>query len=347
MRIHVTTEDNLDHAIADNRRPGTEFVLSAGVHWTRGTWAHGANWERMLAPGCSILPKDGPWTIKLHPDAPRSLDGNPRPEMDVRAFTAGEGFYMASGRIDGNQAALPDVRVTSALRAFRGTTEDMAFCGCRGDYGAEVEAFPLSFHGPGASRLKGETRIDYCASDAYVSALNFGHVGGTGVTEVENVNVDIGDGNWFAFGVNERVRIHKGIVVGRLRHLVYNDTDRTDDVIVSNVVVIGGVERVLALIVKPQSPTWKGNVVLSRIECDVLDDGAGDARIVEVWDQTNAQLLTGPVLVKDSTFTSSAPRVWAVSAVTGSRAPLVMATSAIPIWAAVNGPGTILNCIRT
>lgn len=347
MRIHVTTEDNLDHAIADNRRPGTEFVLSAGVHWTRGTWAHGANWERMLAPGCSILPKDGPWTIMLHPDAPRSHDGNARPEKDVRAFTAGEGFRMVGGRVCGNQAALSDVRVTSALRAFHGEIEDMAFGGCRGDYGAQVEAFPLSFHGPGASRMRGKTRIDDCAAISYVSALNLGHVGGTGLTEVENVSVDIGDGNWFAFGVNERVRINQGSVAGRLGHLVYNDTDRTDDVCISNVVVIGGVERVLALIVKPQSPTWKGNVVLSSIACDVLDDGAGDARIVEVWDQTGAQLLTGPVLVKDSAFTSSATRVWAVSAVTGSRAPLVVATSEIPTRAAVNGPGIILNCIRT
>lgn len=347
MRIHVTTEDNLDHAIADNRRPGTEFVLAAGIHWTRGTWAHGANWERMLAPGCSILPKDGPWTIKLHPDAPRSLDGNPRPEKDVRAFTAGEKFYMAAGRIDGNQVALPDVRVTSALRAFAGETEDMAFSGCRGDYGAQVEAFPLSIHGPGASRLGGKTRIDDCASNAYVSALNLGHVGGAGMTEVENVSVDIGDGNWFAFGVNERVYIAKGEVHGRLKHLVYNDTDRTDDVVIQNICALQGVERVLALIVKPQSPTWKGNVVLSNIACPVLDDGAGDARIVEVWDQTGAQLLTGPVLVKDSEFTSSAPRVWAVSVVTGSRAPLVVATSEIPARSAVNGPGTVLNCIRT
>lgn len=347
MRIHVSTEDNLDHAIADNRRPGTEFVLSAGIHWTRGTWAHGANWERMLAPGCSILPKDGPWTIKLHPEAPRSLDGNPRPEKDVRAFTAGEGFRMVGGRIDGNQADLPDVRVTSALRAFWGETEDMAFCGCRGDYGAQVEAFPVSFHGPGASKMKGKTLIEDCASNAYVSAINFGHVGGAGMTEVESVGVDIGNGNWFAFGVNERVRIAKGEVRGRLKHLVYNDTDRTDDVCISNVVMIGGVERVLALIVKPQSPTWKGNVVLSNIAGPVLDDGAGDARIVEVWDQTNAQFLTGPVLVKDSAFTSSAPRVWAVSAVTGSRAPLVVATSEIPARAAVNGPGTVLNCIHT
>lgn len=347
MRIHVTTEDNLDHAIADNRRPGTEFVLSAGIHWTRGTWAHGANWERMLAPGCSILPVDGPWTIKLHPDAPRSLDGNTRPEKDVRAFTAGEGFRMVGGRIDGNQAALPDVRVTSALRAFAGEIKDMAFSGCRGDYGAKVEAFPLSFHGPGASRLGGKTRIDGCAANSYVSALNLGHVGGDGMTEVDDVGVDIGDGNWFAFGVNERIHIWHGHVIGRLKHLVYNDTDRTDDILIECIGAPHGVERVLALIVKPQSPTWKGNVVLSNIACPVLDDGAGDARIVEVWDQTNAQLLTGPVLVKDSQFISSAPRVWAVSAVTGSRAPLVVATSEIPTRAAINGPGTILNCIRT
>ncbi len=342
MKIHLSTSDDLDAALFDNRRPGTEFVLQSGVHWTRGVWWHGANWERVLAPGCVVRPNDGPWEIRLHPDATRSLDGQPREGKDVWVMTHGEGAKWVGGFINGDYRNWMDSVVKAALRGYCCELEEMKFGGCRGGYANQVEAFPLSLIGAGASKLKDIKFID-CAPESYVSAVNFGHIGGTGTTTCEDVLVDIGDGNWFAFGVNERVRISNAKVNGKLRNLIYNDTRRTDGIEIEYVTVTGGVERVLSLVVKPGDDTFKGNVTMSGVETDVLADSAGDARIVEIWDQVGSGK-TGAVLAFDCDFRSTATRVWAVSGATSSNAPLIVANSRLPEGALISGKGSILNC---
>ncbi len=335
MRIHIQPTDppqTLDRVASTFRDGAVEIVLAPGEYWTGGAWGAGANWERMQAPGVLLRPDNGTAKVSLADSAPRSLDGKPRPERDLRVWTYGHGARIQGITFDGRQAAFPDHFVTAGVRGVGGSEfEDVWVTGLRGRYKSPdkpgIEAFGISSIGPdGGSRWR-RCGVKDCAENAYVSAFNVGHTGPSPArSELEKCVAEPGVGNWMGYGVNQNVDLIGCSSKNVVAH-VYNDTAETNSILVD-----GGratrVQKLLSLVSVDGSA--KRGVTMSGVDCELVPDGKGDAWVIELWNQSNRPADLGDILMEQLSIESSAARTHVAIASPSAVRPVVVLSSRLP-----------------
>lgn len=312
MKIILTPTDDFDKALAANREPGTEFVLTQGIYKTRGNW-YFEDWTH-LASGCKLVGNGS--TIILDPvTVTRHVKNQIRPDRDLNVFWVGSNTFVENLVIDGNEKSFADVNdpsktwyVTTGLRSLGKTTvENVIVQNIRGTFSAvntltkEIESFGISTTGNDGGSIINRCTVQSCPENSYVSAISAGHVGpNVSRSFIRDCKINIEKNNWFGFGINCNVSISNCEIVSGPRIAIYNDTLETENCNIKDC-KFNNVDKLVSLIIPPGSSSHKRNIKIA--DCWVKFS-SGDARhLIELWDQnTNAPTVKrqqGPIAIKN------------------------------------------------
>lgn len=345
MKITLTPTDDFDKALAVNREPGTEFVLTQGTYKTRGNWYFN-DWMH-LAPGCKLFGNNS--TLMLDPSlSVKNVKGVVRPDRDLHVLWTGANTTVENLTIDGNEAAFVNTTdpantwfVATGLRSYgKLNANNIVVQNIRGTYSGintlskEIEAFGISVVGTdGGSTISGCT-VQNCPENSYVSAISAGHVGPTvAKTIVTNCKINVGKTNWFGFGLNQNVHIFNCEIINGPRMALYNDTHITDGCIIENC-KFSNIEKLISLIIPPGDSNYKRNV---KIKDCMVGFAAGSTRhLVELWDQNSNAVSVkrqlGPIFIQNTpiTLADSTTKLY-VATVGSDIRPIVITDCSIPV----------------
>lgn len=246
QRVTLDRGDSLDAALTKYREPDTTFVLPPNSEFeTKGAW--GMPGHRSLAPFCRIEGNGS--RIILSREPARAPGGVVRPDRDLQVFTAGRGAQIVETEFHGRQDAFVDRTdprktwfVTAALRTDAGVTIEGVMVGhCRGSktpvgtLSNEIEAFPIASVGPEGGSSWENVRVANCPARSYISAATLSHQGDNPlVSTIDDLTVEVGEGNWYGLGIGKNLIVRNLSVLGGFERGVYNDTDGTVNVNISN-----------------------------------------------------------------------------------------------------------------
>lgn len=319
MKITLTPSDNFDKALASNREPGTEFILTQGVYKTAGNWYFN-DWTH-LASGCKITGNGS--SLVLDPIlAIKNVNGITRPDRDLNVLWTGANTIVENLTIDGNESAFLNTDpnktwyVTTGLRSSgKLTATNITVQNIRGTFAGigtltkEIEAFGISTTGPDGGSTIANCIVHNCPENSYISAISAGHVGtNVAKTNVSNCKVNIGKNNWFGFGINCNVHISNCEIVNGPRIAIYNDTNVTENCIIEKC-KFNSIEKLISLIIPPGSNDQKKNIKIKG--CNIGFTSGSARHLVEMWDQNNdvgnIKRQQGPLLIQDSSVTLGDP----------------------------------------
>ena len=157
MKITLFPTDDFDKALASNRDPGTEFILTQGTYKTRGNW-YFSDWTH-LAPGCKLIGNGSTLMLDVSSSI-KSVNGIVRPDRDLNVLWVGANTTVENLIIDGNESAFVNSDpsktwfVTTGLRSSgRLTASNVTVQNIRGTYAGigtlskEIESFGISVTG--------------------------------------------------------------------------------------------------------------------------------------------------------------------------------------------------------
>ncbi len=369
MEITLSPSDpvgTLDRVMRTFREPGTVYILRPGRYTTRGSWAFPESGYVSQAPGTTLRAEGtGKALISLAADAQRADANGIRAQRNLEVWNVGAGASIKGITFDGCEELFRDANpkkawfVTVGVRAYGAISiEDWEVTGLRGGYaalagtGLDNEAFCLSMIGEEGGSVIRRGRVYGCAPNSYVTALNIGHRGPKPARSiVEDVNVDVAEGNWMALGVNQNVHVNRFFLDGGCRNGVYNDTGSTLDVTVEGSVFLG-VDRLVSLVAPPlaEGRGPRGNVHLKGVTASIVGDWKGESRGVELWDQaptTMAPATMGPVVLTDCEI--EAAGTFFAAATFGRELRSVLYLDCILPDYRISGPASsalVMNCRR-
>lgn len=354
--IHCGPAYPLSRALQENRRAGTLFQLSEGVHEVPGAWAF-SDWK-CLADGCSIRGAGlGLTTIRLSSDAVRSWAGAPQGDRSLNPLWVGRGCTVEDVTVDGNERAFRNSDpakawyVASGIRSIGGelTVRRVRIRGLRGAFQAPgtaagaIEAFGVSTTDDTVGGNLVED-VEFCGipARAYFAAVYIGSTTGTDGalprrSIVSNVRSDVGRGNWFllAGGCNvEASNLEgKGHLIG-----VYNDTGSTDAIGVTGF-VLDGCDKVVALIDKEGAA--KSGVRIINGEFRYVTTASDPIYACELWDQAGQGAELGRVEFEACRFITGRKPLLLLSAVGAGIQPVSFRACELPAGGAYSLHATV------
>lgn len=351
MRIQLTPTDDFDLALASNRQPGTEFVLTKGTYKTKGNWYY-SDWFT-LAAGCKLYGEGS--TLILSENPAKSYNGVVRPDRDLNVLWSGANTYIENLTVDGNESAFVNTDpsktwfVVTGVRAHgKATIKNVTVQNIRGTRNGigtitkQIEAFGFSTVGPvGGSIIDGCT-VQSCPENSYISCISAGHTG-TNLSQsiISNCNTNVSKNNWFGFGVNCCVYITNSNVINGSMIGVYNDTDNSDNVTVENC-SFNNIEKLISLITIPGKNEYKRNLKIKNVTATYTSGST--KHLVEMWDQgtdsTKRQM--GPILLQNVKVTQDVSSSLYVACVGNDIRPVTLVDCSIP-YGVTNLAGNMLS----